>query len=57
MDHCRSRVSGSDLKALPNPHVFGKKTLDPAEEWTAVTDETDLDAAGWRFFKTAVEMK
>ncbi len=37
--------------------TLGKKTLDPAEDWTDVTDETDLDAAGWRFFKVKVEMK
>ena len=29
----------------------------PAEDWTDVTDESDLDAAGWRFFKVKVEMK
>ena len=37
--------------------TLGKKTLDPAEDWTDVTDESDLDAAGWRFFKVKVEMK
>ena len=37
--------------------TLGKRTLDPAEEWTDVTDESDLDAAGWRFFKVKVEMK
>ncbi len=37
--------------------TLGKRTLDPAEEWTDVTDETDLEAAGWRFFKVKVEMK
>lgn len=37
--------------------TFGKRTLDPAEEWTDVTVETDFDAAGWRFFKVKVEMK
>ena len=31
--------------------TLGKKTLDPNEEWTDVTDESDLDAAGWRFLK------
>ena len=28
--------------------TLGKKTLDPNEEWTDVTDESDLEAAGWR---------
>ena len=28
--------------------TLGKKTLDPVVEWTDVTDESDLDAAGWR---------
>ena len=37
--------------------TYGRKTLDPKEEWTAVTDVSDLDAAGWKFFKAAVEMK
>ena len=37
--------------------TLGKKTLDPAEDWTDVTAESDLDAAGWRFFKVKVEMK
>ena len=37
--------------------TLGKKTLDPAEDWTDVTDESDLDAAGWRFFKVKVEMR
>ena len=37
--------------------TLGKKTLDPAEEWTDVTDVPDLDAAGWRFFKVKVEMR
>ena len=37
--------------------TLGKKTLDPNEEWTDVTDESDLDAAGWRFFKVKVEMR
>ena len=37
--------------------TLGKKTLDPNEEWTDVTDVDDPDAAGWRFFKVKVEMK
>ena len=37
-------------------HVLGKRTLNPAEEWTDVTDESDLDTAGYRFFKVQVEM-
>ena len=37
--------------------MLGKKTLDSNEEWTDVTDESNLDAAGWRFFKVKVEMK
>ena len=37
--------------------TLGKKSLDPAEDWADVTDESDLDAAGWRFFKVKVEMK
>ena len=37
--------------------VLGKRTLDPAEAWADVTDEADLDAAGYRFFKVSVEMK
>ena len=37
--------------------TYGKKTLDPKEGWTDVTDVEDLDAAGWKFFKAAVEMK
>ena len=36
--------------------VLGKKTLDPAEEWTDVTDEPDIDAAGYRFFRVKVGM-
>ena len=28
--------------------TLGKKTLDPNEDWTDVTDESDLEAAGWR---------
>lgn len=28
-----------------------------AEEWIDVTGEPDLDAAGWRFFKAAAEMR
>ena len=31
--------------------------MQTAEEWTDVTDESDLDAAGYRFFKVKVEMK
>ena len=37
--------------------VLGKRTLVPTEDWADVTDESDLDAAGWRFFKVKVEMK
>ena len=37
--------------------TLGKKSLDPAEDWADVTDESDLDAAGGRFFKVKVEMK
>ena len=37
--------------------TLGWKTLDPSEDWADVTDESDLDAAGWRFFKVKVEMK
>ena len=37
--------------------TLGRKTLDPNEAWTDVTDESDLDAAGWRFFKVKVEMR
>ena len=37
--------------------TLGRKTLDPNEEWTDVTDVDDPDAAGWRFFKVKVEMK
>ncbi|MBR3084799.1 MAG: hypothetical protein IKH04_00205 [Kiritimatiellae bacterium] len=37
--------------------TLGKKTLDPNEEWTDVTDESDLDAAEYRFFKVSVEMR
>ena len=46
-----------DLLGERTCRILGKKTLDPAEEWTDVTVETDLDAAGWRFFKATVEMK
>ena len=34
--------------------ILGKKTLDPKEDWTDVTDVSDLDAAGWRFFRVGV---
>ncbi len=34
--------------------VLGKKTIDPDEEWTDVTDATDLDAEGYRFFRVKV---
>ena len=37
--------------------VLGKRTLVPTEDWVDVTDESDLDAAGYRFFKVKVEMK
>ena len=37
--------------------VLGKRTLDSSEDWTDVTDITDLDAAGYRFFKAAVGMR
>ena len=37
--------------------VLGKKALDPAENWTDVTDVADADAEGYRFFKVKVEMK
>ena len=37
--------------------TLGKRTLDPSEEWTDVTDVQDLDAAGYRFFKMSVRMK
>ena len=37
--------------------TLGKKTLDLNEDWTDVTDEADLDVAGWRFFKVKVEMR
>ncbi len=46
-----------DLLGERKYRVLGKKTLDPAEEWTDVTDEADIDAAGWRFFKAKVEMR
>ena len=36
--------------------VLGKRTLDPAEDWTDVTDLADPDAAGYRFFKAAVAL-
>ena len=37
--------------------VLGKRTLDPAEDWTDVTSVDDPDAAGYRFFKAKVEMR
>ena len=37
--------------------IFGKRTLDPTEDWTNVTAVPDLDAAGWRFFKVKVRME
>ncbi|MBQ6246305.1 MAG: chitobiase/beta-hexosaminidase C-terminal domain-containing protein [Kiritimatiellae bacterium] len=46
-----------DLLGERKYRVLGKKTLDSNEDWTDVTDEADLDAAGWRFFKAKVEMK
>ena len=36
---------------------LGRKTLDPNEEWTDVTDEPYLDSAGYRFFKVKVEIR
>ena len=37
--------------------TLGKRTLDPDEDWTDVTDVQDLDAAGYWFFKASVRMK
>ncbi len=36
--------------------TLGKRTLDAAEDWADVTDLPDLDAAGYRFFKKAVQL-
>ena len=46
-----------DLLEERTYRVMGRKTLDPSEEWVDVTDETDLDAAGYRFFKVKVESR
>lgn len=44
-------------KAKRTRKVLGKRTLDPAEDWTDVTNVDDPDAAGYRFFKVKVEMR
>lgn len=41
-------------KSVREYRRLGKKTLDPNEEWQDVTDVTDLDEAGYRFFKVKV---
>ncbi len=46
-----------DESAKRTYRTLGKKTLDPNDEWTDVTDVDDPDAAGWRFFKVKVEMR
>ena len=37
--------------------TLGKRTLDPDEDWVDVTDNPDLDSAGYRFFKETVRLK
>ena len=37
--------SSEEEAAKRTYRTMGKKTLDPAEEWTDVTDESDFDAA------------
>ena len=37
--------------------ILGAETPDAPEPWTDVTDVSDLDAAGYRFFKVKVRMK
>lgn len=37
--------------------VIGGKTPDQTDGWTDVTDESDLDAAWWRFFEVKAETK
>ncbi len=38
--------SSEEEAAKRTYRTLGKKTLDSEEEWTDVTDEADLDAAG-----------
>ncbi len=46
-----------DLGSARTYRILGKRTLDPTEDWTDVTDIPDLDTAGYRFFKVTVQMK
>lgn len=53
----RIGVAQAQEEAKRTYRTLGKRTLNPTEEWTDVTDVDDPDAAGWRFFKVKVEMK